>query len=166
MYSKGQMHRKGQVCRKGQIYQLFCALALSLLCGGAPTALAAAGGNASAPAVPAAGWAGPSLLSPRAPAWRAGPRLAENRAGKRVVPQTGKDRTRPAPAAGAPKAAGQDRYADCVGLWDAGTHMSKRDWSRTCRRIENRLENLQVENLDVERSTPRTRKRGRSPDAG
>jgi hypothetical protein len=29
--------------------------------------------------------------------------------------------------------------SDCMKLWDAGTHMSKADWERTCRRVQNRL---------------------------
>jgi len=41
--------------------------------------------------------------------------------------------------------------------------MSKAEWSRTCRRIENRLQNLQVENLDVDVSGPKPRRTGKSP---
>jgi hypothetical protein len=60
-----------------------------------------------------------------------------------------------------------ERYADCVRLWDRETHMSKADWSRTCRRIENRLQNLQVENLNIDVSGPKPRKTGKSPgDSG
>jgi hypothetical protein len=44
--------------------------------------------------------------------------------------------------------------------------MSKREWSQTCRRIESRLEHLQVENLDVDRTAPRLRRKGRSSAAG
>ena len=32
-----------------------------------------------------------------------------------------------------------DTVADCMRLWDSGTHMSKGDWARTCRRVQNRL---------------------------
>jgi len=56
-----------------------------------------------------------------------------------------------------------ERYDDCVKLWDSRTHMSKAEWSRTCRRIENRLQNLQVENLDVDVSGPKPRRTGKSP---
>jgi hypothetical protein len=35
--------------------------------------------------------------------------------------------------------------------------MSKAEWSRTCRRIENRLQNLKVENMDVDVSGPKPR---------
>lgn len=32
-----------------------------------------------------------------------------------------------------------------MGFWDAGTHMSKREWLAACRRVEKRLENLKSE---------------------
>src|SRR4029077_4696028 len=54
-----------------------------------------------------------------------------------------------------------ERYADCVKLWDNQTHMSKGEWSRTCRRIENRLQNLRVENMDVDVSGPKSRRTGK-----
>jgi hypothetical protein len=66
-------------------------------------------------------------------------------------------------AAGNPSS---ERYTDCVKLWDSGTHMSKQAWARTCRRIENRLQNLQVENLDVDSMGAKARKKRKSPDAG
>jgi hypothetical protein len=34
--------------------------------------------------------------------------------------------------------------ANCESMWDRGTHMTKRDWSRTCRRVQNRLQSLDV----------------------
>ncbi len=51
-----------------------------------------------------------------------------------------------------------ERYADCVRLWDSHTHMSKPEWSRTCRRVENRLQNLRVDNLNIDVSGPKPRK--------
>ena len=51
-------------------------------------------------------------------------------------------------------------YADCLKLWDVETHMSKSDWSRACRQIENRSQNLQVENLNADLSGPKPRKPG------
>ena len=57
-------------------------------------------------------------------------------------------------------------YVDCVKLWDNKTHMSKAEWSRTCRRIENRLQNLKVENMDVDVSGPKPRGAGKSPGSG
>jgi len=157
------------------MYKSLSALALCLLSIGTLAQSAAAAADPLRGAVPAAPiWASPSApasVAPTAPAtaaWRAGPSLAENMARTRTVPQSAKDRAQAAPGqtATAPKNPGNDRYGECVKLWDAGTHMSKRDWSRTCRRIENRLESLQVENLDVDRTAPKVRKKGRSPDAG
>jgi hypothetical protein len=29
-------------------------------------------------------------------------------------------------------------------MWDRGTHMSKREWSQTCRRVQNRLRQLEL----------------------
>jgi hypothetical protein len=37
--------------------------------------------------------------------------------------------------------------ADCMQMWDSGTHMTKPEWLRTCRRVETRLDNLNVESL-------------------
>jgi hypothetical protein len=33
---------------------------------------------------------------------------------------------------------------DCEGMWDRGTHMTKHDWSLTCRRVQNRLQQLEL----------------------
>jgi hypothetical protein len=33
---------------------------------------------------------------------------------------------------------GAQYLADCVNDWDRGTHMSKKDWTRTCRRVVQR----------------------------
>lgn len=32
---------------------------------------------------------------------------------------------------------------ECEQLWDRGTHMTKQDWARTCRRVQDRIERLQ-----------------------
>ncbi len=43
----------------------------------------------------------------------------------------------------------------CMGFWDAGTHMTKREWAAACRRIENRLADLRSElNAAALRSQP------------
>jgi hypothetical protein len=34
--------------------------------------------------------------------------------------------------------------ADCEAMWDRGTHMTRNDWSRTCRRVQNRLQQLDL----------------------
>ena len=36
-------------------------------------------------------------------------------------------------------------YQACMGFWDAGTHMNKREWAAACRRTENRLQSLKSE---------------------
>jgi hypothetical protein len=33
--------------------------------------------------------------------------------------------------------------ANCEAIWDRGTHMTKTEWSRTCRRVQNRLRQLE-----------------------
>ena len=33
---------------------------------------------------------------------------------------------------------------DCESMWDRGTHMTKTEWSRTCRRVQNRLHLLEA----------------------
>jgi hypothetical protein len=33
-------------------------------------------------------------------------------------------------------------------MWETATHMTRREWARACRRVENRLQNLRVD-LDV-----------------
>jgi hypothetical protein len=32
-----------------------------------------------------------------------------------------------------------------MGFWDAGTHMNKKEWSASCRRMINRLQSLKSE---------------------
>ena len=66
-------------------------------------------------------------------------------------------------------------FAVALGIWTGGalaqtgdnqTHISKAEWSRTCRRIENRLQTLRVENMDVDVSGPKSRRTGKSPGSG
>jgi hypothetical protein len=35
--------------------------------------------------------------------------------------------------------------ADCMRMWDSGTHMTKQEWSRSCKRVQTRLDNLNVD---------------------
>jgi hypothetical protein len=35
-----------------------------------------------------------------------------------------------------------ETVSDCMKIWDPGTHMSKADWARTCRRVQGRLDDL------------------------
>jgi hypothetical protein len=55
----------------------------------------------------------------------------------------------PAKAVRTGKSAVADAKAECMKMWDSGTHMSRQEWSSTCDRIQTRLDNLKVENLDV-----------------
>jgi hypothetical protein len=34
--------------------------------------------------------------------------------------------------------------ASCEAMWDRGTHMTRNDWSRACRRVQNRLQQLEL----------------------
>jgi hypothetical protein len=103
------------------------------------------------------------------PATSAGSGTPSATAPDRSGPTTSGGRRQKAGSSAVEPAAGNassERYADCVKLWDSGTHMSKQAWARTCRRIENRLQNLQVENLDVDSMGAKARKKRKSPDAG
>jgi hypothetical protein len=33
---------------------------------------------------------------------------------------------------------------DCERMWDRGTHMTKQSWAQTCRRVQNRLQQLEL----------------------
>ena len=44
---------------------------------------------------------------------------------------------------------------DCMQMWDSGTHMTKEQWSRACRGVQTRLNNLEVDAIMRERKTPR-----------
>jgi hypothetical protein len=34
--------------------------------------------------------------------------------------------------------------ADCERMWDRGTHMTKKEWSHTCRRVQNRIRQFEL----------------------
>ena len=42
------------------------------------------------------------------------------------------------------RAAMETAIADCESMWDRGTHMTKKDWSRTCRRVQDRIQQLEL----------------------
>jgi hypothetical protein len=42
------------------------------------------------------------------------------------------------------QSAHETAITDCEGMWDRGTHMTKHDWSLTCRRVQNRLQQLEL----------------------
>ena len=39
----------------------------------------------------------------------------------------------------------EEAVSDCEHMWDRGTHMSRKEWSQTCRRVQARLQNLKIE---------------------
>jgi hypothetical protein len=47
------------------------------------------------------------------------------------------------PSAASKRSALEAAVADCERTWDRGTHMTKKEWSRTCRRVQNRIEQLE-----------------------
>lgn len=50
-----------------------------------------------------------------------------------------------------------ESYVSCLNIWDAGTHMSKSEWARACKRVENRLDTLQREAVDANKRLPQRR---------
>jgi len=48
----------------------------------------------------------------------------------------------------------------CMGFWDAGTHMTKREWAAACRRIEGRLASLRD---DLEKAAQRSQPGATAP---
>jgi uncharacterized protein len=37
-----------------------------------------------------------------------------------------------------------DAIAECMKLWDRGTHMTKQEWAATCRRVQDRVDNASL----------------------
>ena len=44
----------------------------------------------------------------------------------------------------AEKSAHESGVANCVQMWDRGTHMTEQQWLRTCKRVQDRLQHLQM----------------------
>ena len=42
------------------------------------------------------------------------------------------------------KSAHELAVANCVQMWDRGTHMTEQQWLRTCRRVQDRLNQMQT----------------------
>jgi len=42
----------------------------------------------------------------------------------------------------AEKRAHDSAVANCVQMWDRGTHMTEQQWLRTCKRVQNRLQHI------------------------
>jgi hypothetical protein len=38
--------------------------------------------------------------------------------------------------------ANNKEYNDCLALWDAKTHMTRQEWSATCRRVQSRINTI------------------------
>lgn len=63
-------------------------------------------------------------------------------AGTAVAQTTG---SRPAKQVGTPDETNTtDALSSCIAMWDRGTHMSRQEWSRACRRVADRIQNLTV----------------------
>jgi hypothetical protein len=54
------------------------------------------------------------------------------------------DRAPPAGKTPRSKEPANEALASCMAQWDKGTHMSRQEWNRACRRVANRLHNLNV----------------------
>lgn len=42
------------------------------------------------------------------------------------------------------KNAANEALASCLAQWEKSTHMSRQEWSRACRRVADRLQNLKL----------------------
>jgi hypothetical protein len=40
------------------------------------------------------------------------------------------------------KSSVRDTYAECMKIWEPATHMTKPEWSATCRRVQDQLEQI------------------------
>jgi hypothetical protein len=46
------------------------------------------------------------------------------------------------PSPASQEATHRSAVESCVQMWDRGTHMTKQQWMRTCKRVQNRLQQL------------------------
>src|SRR6185503_18963223 len=61
--------------------------------------------------------------------------------------QSGGSPTAPTrPSAETTKQLSAQYHAECMGHWDAGTHMTKGEWARTCRRVNDGRLKFRVDN--------------------
>jgi hypothetical protein len=67
------------------------------------------------------------------------PATAEAKLAQNTAPA---DRAQPAGKTPARKKPDNEALASCLAQWDKGTHMSRQEWNRACRRVANRLHNL------------------------
>ncbi len=97
----------------------------------------------------------PAVLQP-SPGGTAQPKSAlENRPAQDDVPPSAGKRPTPGGAGSSElsrtgKNPANETYQSCLSMWEAATHMTRQEWARACRRVENRLQDLRVD-LDVER---------------
>jgi len=51
----------------------------------------------------------------------------------------------------------EQEYQECLKLWDAATHMSRSEWAATCRRIQNRLNDITAQSEQISATRRRAR---------
>jgi hypothetical protein len=119
-----------------------------------PSPSTAAPGNAtptSPEGSPSTGLRGSTATDPGAATQPGGPTRAAP--GVEQPSQASSGRPNPGGANSSPQSArtgknpANQAVADCMQLWDAGTHMTKGEWQRTCRRIQNRLDNISADDV-------------------
>jgi hypothetical protein len=59
-----------------------------------------------------------------------------------LAPQAA-DLSRPSADSATKQSAFEAAILDCERMWDRGTHMTEQDWSLTCRRVQERLDQPQ-----------------------
>jgi len=67
-------------------------------------------------------------------------------AGGAASAQSGSSPTAPTPSEKTVQEKSAQYYADCMKHWDAGTHMTKSEWARTCRRVNDERVKFRVDN--------------------
>jgi hypothetical protein len=68
----------------------------------------------------------------------AGVALAQTTTPAPRAPATPQPSAAPAPS----RPAANHSLTTCLAMWEASTHMSKREWTRACQRVDDRLRNL------------------------
>jgi hypothetical protein len=78
----------------------------------------------------------------------------------------------PTPSSGSPSESAQSTAGgggwsvkDCMGYWDAGTHMNKTEWRASCERSQHRLDSLKIDDITLglpnkKMPKPRAERRG------
>ena len=104
-----------------------------------------------APAAPSPGLSGPQQAAPQAQpiaplSPQSQPPIASGggRPGSSSLALSPGDSGSPSQSAPSTPGGGGNSVDDCMGFWDAGTHMSKQEWKAACRRVQHRLDNLSM----------------------